>query len=95
MQIVQVYTFLMTTRTRSYDFSTIYGDFYKTACHFRSDFGPVCEDVHFHTSLRPLKIIIKIWNKVDSFYKLSEVTDSVFDLRGFFYEFSKNRDSKG
>ena len=33
----------MTTCTSPYDFSTIYGDFYKTAYHFRNEFGPDCE----------------------------------------------------
>ena len=50
MQILQVYTFLMTIYTSQYEFSTIYGDFYKTAYHFRNEFGPACEYEHFHTS---------------------------------------------
>ena len=76
----------------SYDFSTIFGDLYKTVYHFRNDFRPVCEDEHFHTGLRPLKMIIKIMKKVDSFYKLSKFTDPNFDLQWFYYIFSKNRD---
>ena len=71
----------MTTCTSPYDFSTIFGDFYKTAYHYSKDFGPVCEDEHFHTGLRPPKFIRKFMNTVDLFSKLSEFTDSVFDLR--------------
>ena len=39
----------MTTFTTPYDFSTIYGDFYKTAYHFINEFGPVCEYEQFPT----------------------------------------------
>ena len=81
MQIVQVYNFLRTTRTHSYDFSTIYGDFYKTAYHCSNEIGPGCENEHFHIGSRPPKIIRKFVNIIDSFSKLSEFTDLVFDLR--------------
>ena len=33
-------------------------------------------------------------NKLDTFSKLSEFTDLVFDLQCFFYDFSKNSDIK-
>ena len=70
----------MTTCTSPYDFSTIYGDFYKTAYHFKHQSGPGWDYGLFHISKKSLKIIIKIMNKLDSFSKLSEFTDSDLDL---------------
>ena len=72
-----------------YNFSTIYGDFYKTAYHCSNEIGPGCENEHFHTGLRPPKIIRIFMNIVDSLSKLSEFMDLVFDLRWFFYKYSK------
>ena len=71
----------MNTFTSPYDFSTIFGDFYKTAYHYSNEIGPGCENEHFHTGSRPPKTIRKVVKIVESFSKLSEFTDLVYDLR--------------
>ena len=49
-KIAQIHTFKITTCKISYDFSTIYGDIYKTVYHCSKDFGPVSENGHFDTT---------------------------------------------
>lgn len=71
----------MNTCTSSYEFSTIFGDFYKTAYHCSNEIGLGCENEHFHAGSRPPKVIRKFGNILDSFSKLSEFTDLVYDLR--------------
>jgi len=80
VHVVPLPSFKMTTCTSPYDFSTIYGDFYKTAYHFKHQSGPVCDYGLFHISKKSLKIIIKIMNKLDSFSKLPEVTEPDLDI---------------
>ena len=80
MHVVPLLRFKITTCTSPYDFSTNYGDFYKTAYHFKHQSGPVCDYGLFHPSWRSLKIMIKIMSKLDTFWELPEFTDLVFDF---------------